>query len=119
MNSYSQYNQNVFTQRIKLVQYILQELAGMEHSEDLLQRFQTSQRCYFVECVGNASRALKTRGFHYSLCEIRDIVNHTIVKDAYLHFDSKSFKKSISYWLIQKKCAALLLLYYAIRLRLS
>lgn len=118
MNSHVRYNKNAFNERVKLVQYIEDEIESLSSSTyDLKQRFLTSQRCYFIECVGNAARAVKTEGRSYALSEIQMIVNHPVVSNAFAKFDATAIKKKLSYLFIKKKFARLLLAYFTIRLR--
>lgn len=118
MNSHVRYNKNAFNERVKLVQYIEDAIDQLSSSEDeLKERFLTSQRCYFIESVGNAARAVNTEGRSYALSEIRAIVNHPLVLNAFAQFDAKGVKKKMSYLLIQKKLARILLAYFAVRLR--
>lgn len=118
MNSHVRYNKNAFNERVKLVQYVedaINQISSL--SDDLKLRFLTSQRCYFIESVGNAARAIKTEGRSFALSEIRTIVNHPMVSNAFAKYDAKDMKKRLSYLLIQKKFARVLLAYFAIRLR--
>lgn len=118
MNSHVRYNKNAFNERVKLVEYIEDEIAPISPIGDgLKHRFLTSQRCYFLESVGNAARAVKTEGRSCALSEIRTIVNHPMVTKAFESFDAKQIKKKLSYLLIQKKLARVLLAYFSIRLR--
>lgn len=117
MNSHVKYNKTGFIQRIALVNMISTELYHIPDNSTLIRRFQTSQRCYFLEMIGNAARAISQEGHTYALKEIRSIVNHPIVKSAFAVFDAKSIKTSASYWLIQHRCARILLRYFSLRLK--
>jgi len=117
MNSHVRYNESAFDQRTTLVKLITDEIAKIADNEELFKRFQTSQRCYFIEMVGNAARAVPTKGYAFALNEIKLIVNHPLVITAFEKFDAKSLKKRISYWLVKKRNARLLLYYYRFRLR--
>lgn len=117
MNSHVRYNVNTFPERVRLVEYIEAELDGLAPCDELRSRFLTSQRCYFIESVGNAARAIKSEGYRYAYNEIRAIVRHACVRRAFARYDAKSAKRRLSYGLVRNGCAWLLLLYYAVRLR--
>lgn len=117
MNSHVNYNRTAFKQRVKLVELISEEIAKLSDNKNLYKRFQTSQRCYFLEMIGNAARAIPIKGYSYALAEIRDIVNHPLVISAFERYDAMSLKKSLSYWLVKRHCAYLLLIYFRLRLR--
>lgn len=116
MNSHVNYNNTAFNQRIKLVELISEEIAKLPDHKMLYKRFMTSQRCYFLEMIGNAARAIPVKGSSYALAEIRDIVNHPLVISAYQHFDAKSLKKRLSYLLVKWRLARVLLYYYRHRI---
>lgn len=117
MNSHVRYGEDVFEGRLRLIDHIEKELRGIYPNEALFQRFKTIQRSYFLECIGNAARSLKTNGLSYAISEIRSIVNHPKVKEAFKWYDAKNIKKRISYALIRGRHSYLLLSYFAIRLR--
>lgn len=117
MNSHVKYNPTLFEQRIKLVEYVADIIAQLDSAEDLMKRFFTSQRCYFVESVGNAVRSTCDHGLLYAYREICDIIKHPTVRRAFKDYDAMALKKRVSYGLIKHKMSALLLCYYYIRLR--
>lgn len=116
MNSHVNYNPTIFTQRLKLVDYVIDLVKGADCSEMLLKRFATSQRCYFLECVGNAARSVKKNGLINAYREIRTVVRHTAVHKVFKDYDARSLKKRLSYSLIKHRVSILLLIYYYIRL---
>lgn len=117
MNSHVKYNPTAFEQRIKLVEYVTDIIARLDNVDEFLKRFLTSQRCYFVESVGNAVRSTSNHGLLYAYCEIRDIINHPAVRNAFKDYDARTLKKRLSYGLIKHRMSILLLCYYYIRLR--
>lgn len=117
MNSHICYNNKFYEDRLKLVEYVESEINTILPNEELKKRFLTSQRCYFIECVGNASRAVKTEGLRYSLLETKTILNHTVVKNAFAEFDAKKAKKRLSYMLMQNKLAWVLVAYFYFRFK--
>lgn len=117
MNSHVRYNKDAFRQRINLVNLIVDELDKIPDNEELISRFRTSQRCYYLEMAGNAARSLQTEGYGYALREMNDILNDSYVIDAFKDFDAKSIKKYLSYLLIKRRFAHLLLNYFRFRLR--
>lgn len=117
MNSHIKYNSTAFWQRLELVRLITDELRCIVNHPHLAMRFMTSRRCYFLEMAGNAARAITTHGRAHALNEMKQIVNHPVVKESFEHFDASTLKKQLSYTLIQKRCARILLAYFAVRLR--
>lgn len=117
MNSYGDYNPTTFEQRIRLVRYINRIISHLSENAELTQRFETSQRCYYVECIGNAARAIKKHGLRQAYLETRSIVNHPDVIKAFSRYDAQSLKKRLSYGMIRNKMSLLLLCYFFIRLR--
>lgn len=115
MNSHTRYNKNAFKEHLELVRYILDEISHIKYKDELLARFTTIQRCYFLECVGNAARSIKSKGYRYALKEISSIVKHPVVCNAFNQFDAKQIKKRLSYSLIKTQCVRFLLIYFAIR----
>lgn len=117
MNSYKKYNPNMFEERKKLVNYILNEIEPLNMNE-LMVRFNTSIRCYFHECIGNAARSIMQYGYMYAFQEIKSITND---KDVHFVFSNTDVtygnRKNIVYNLIKRKQNFILLLYYAFRFR--
>ncbi len=115
MNSYIAYQPAMFDERIKLINYIAEVVLPIDKSGDLMKRFKTSQRCYFHECVGNAARLVKEKGFLAGMGEIKQVVKDPAVVEAFKNVSVKNRRRKIIYGLIQKKWALVLCIYYSIR----
>ncbi|MCM1066929.1 MAG: glycosyltransferase [Muribaculaceae bacterium] len=116
MNGHVKYNPTNFRQRLSLVSYITEIIKDTEWAAELLERFRTTQRSYFIESVGNAARAIGDKGYGHAYNEIKKIVHHPVVMKAFASYDAGSAKKWLSYFMVHRKLTALLLLYYRIRL---
>lgn len=117
MNSHVRYNNRVFNDRLRLSEYIIFEINQIDESMELFKRFATSQRCYFIESIGNEARGIKDHGYLQAYKDIKKITNHPLVKSAFKNYDARDLKKRISYSWVKKRYSLLLLLYFAIRLR--
>lgn len=117
MNSYIRYNPMMFVERKKLIASIVEIICQFSNSPELLLRFETSQRCYFHECIGNAARAISLYGYWYAYREIKTIISDAVVRSVFSQIEVTDRRKRIVYNMIQKRCNILLLIYYAIRLR--
>lgn len=116
MNSYVRYNDRMFQERLALIEYLSAVIVDIDTSCELQKRMRISERCYFHECVGNAARAIPEKGYKYACDEIKKIVNHSEVQEAFETLKVTGKKKKLLYTLIQKKCAWVLTVYYALRL---
>lgn len=117
MNSYTQYYPNAFKEKLYLVQYLKEIVEPVDETGELIARLATSARCYFHECVGNAARAIPQKGVSFAISEIRTILNHPTVCNAFKNVDVRDKRKRLLYSLIHRKCAVFLTMYYGLRLR--
>lgn len=115
MNSYFTYKQGMFEGRIRLVNYILDVIRGMDADSQLENRLAVTERCYYHECVGNACRESDGRSHREMLSEIRRIVSNERVRITFSNFKVKDMKKKVIYELIKYKQVGLLYAYYRFR----
>lgn len=117
MNSFKRYNPDMFNERLALIKYIENAVKPIDKDGELEIRFKTSQRCYIHECIGNCARSIPNFGYIHAFKEIRDITRNTRVKELFSGLKVRDNRKKLIYNLIHLRCNALLLLYYAIRLK--
>ncbi len=113
MNSFYSYKEQMLSSRISLVDCVRAVIDALPNADTLHRRLMVTERCYYHECVGNACR--KQKGAYK---EIRQIVRHPYVKNAFASFSVANKRKKLIYTQIQKRRAGLLWLYYFLRFKL-
>lgn len=113
MNSFYSYKEHMLESRIALVKCLEEIIQTLPDSTVLRQRLFVTERCYYHECVGNACR--KKKGAYR---ELRRIVRHPYVKQAFASFKVANRKKKLIYAQIKHRGAAVLYLYYFLRFKL-
>lgn len=118
MNSYYNYKKNMFEERKKLVVYVQAVINQTDASQMLKKRLETTERCYYHECIGNACRRIKYNTNPQEIHEeIKEIVNDEYVIAAFAEVPVKNIKKKIIYTLVKYKQVRILYEYYKLRLR--
>ena len=117
MNSFVKYNPNMFMERLSLINNIESIIKSEGYNDTFITRFETSQRCYIHECIGNAARSIPTHGYFHAYREIRHITSDVHVCKLFSKYMVRIPRKAVIYRLIKLKLNLVLLLYYAIRLK--
>lgn len=117
MNSFFQYKEKMFEARIKLIDYVKMEIRGYSCFDELSDRLLVTERCYFRECVGNACRNAKGRTQKDKNKELKMILNHDEVVNAFHHYHVSDRKTKMVYFMIKHKLKFLISCYYNVRFR--
>ncbi len=117
MYSFYSYKENMFRDRLRLVEYVDAVLKPFEQYDEIRSRFSVTERCYFHECVGNACRKGNGRTQFDVEKELREILNHKEVRRVFRKLEWSNSKTYMFYLLIKLRSYRLIQRYYAVRFR--
>lgn len=117
MHSFFSYKPGMFQARKKLILYIREIIGAEDSADEMFARLQTTSRCYFRECVGNACRNGSDRSAAIKRRELVEILNDEMVKSAFRHFDVNDKKTKLIYFMIRWRCVFAIQLYYYFRFK--
>lgn len=117
MLSYGKFKKELFSERMYLIQKLQNILQEMNVYSKNKQEVNAIFQAYILECVGNASIKSEENDIINAFFYIKRIVDNPLVHSVFCNRKPSSRKKRIVYYMIYKKMAVALLIYYRIRRR--